>query len=65
MKGNAAAVFAYSPNVFVTLEGVFKNRPNAKVWVAGKDENGKEIAPFQVEGKRFMEQFNAQRGQAQ
>jgi len=63
--GTKTDPLAYSPNVFVTLEGVFKNRPNAKVWVAGKDENGKDIAPFQVEGKRFMEQLNAQRGQAQ
>ncbi len=63
--GTKTDPLTYSPNVFVTLEGVFKNRPNAKVWVAGKDENGKEIAPFQVEGKRFMEQLNAQRGQAQ
>jgi len=63
--GTKTDPLAYSPNVSVTLQNVFANRPNAKVWVAGKDENGKEIAPFQVEGKRFMEQFNAQRGQAQ
>ena len=63
--GTKTDPLAYSPNVFVTLEGVFKNRPNAKVWVAGKDENGKDIAPFQIDGKRFMEQLNAQRGQPQ
>jgi len=63
--GTKTDPLSYSPNISVTLQNVFANRPNAKVWVSGKDESGKEIAPFQIDGKRFMEQLNAQRGQPQ
>jgi hypothetical protein len=63
--GSKTDPLIYSPNLDVALEDVFKNRPNAKVWVAGKDESGREIKPFQVEGARFKEQLNSQRGQRQ
>lgn len=53
----------YGPNLDVSLESIFKNRPNARVWIE-RDVDGKR-EKFSIDGERFKQQLNQQRGQTQ